>query len=314
MRSLTLYLLLALTALTGPGCSADRDGTIEASGTIEGTEINVAAEVAGRILAVPVSEGARVKPGDTLALINDEEYRLQLRQADANLASLDAAYRLALEGSRKEDVIQAEAGYTSANADYQRMKDLLASATITQKQYDDAYARFVAAEQTYRKAKNGLRPEEINGTRARRDAAAAQVDLLQKRIRDCAVISPAPGTVTLRAVEPGELVGLGSNIARLTFLDRVKLTIYVNEAELGRVALGQPADVTIDTFGPGKLFRGTVVYISPNAEFTPKNVQTKEERTKLVFAVKIEIENPDGDLKPGLPADATLHTAGEAKE
>jgi HlyD family secretion protein len=260
-----------------------------------------------------VNEGARVKPGDTLALINDEEYRLQLQQADANLASLDAAYRLALEGSRKEDVIQAEAAFTSANADYLRMKELLASATITQKQYDDAYARFVAADQTYRKAKNGLRPEEINGARARRDAAAAQVDLLKKRIRDCAVVSPAPGTLTLRAVEPGELVGMGSNIARLTYLDRVKLTIYVNEGELGRVALGESADVTIDTFGADKPFKGTVVYISPNAEFTPKNVQTKEERTKLVFAVKIEIENPDGALKPGLPADATLHAAGKAK-
>ena len=230
MRTLLSVLTVLALAAAVTGCGSKDNGTIEASGTIEGTEINVAAEVAGRILAVPVNEGARVKPGDTLALINDEEYRLQLQQADANLASLDAAYRLALEGSRKEDVIQAEAAYTSANADYLRMKDLLASATITQKQYDDAYARFVAADQTYRKVKSGLRPEEINGARARRDAAAAQVDLLKKRIRDCAVVSPAPGTLTLRAVEPGELVGMGSNIARLTYLDRVKLTIYVNEA------------------------------------------------------------------------------------
>jgi HlyD family secretion protein len=253
-----------------------------------------------------------VQRGDTLAIINDEEYRLQLKQAEANLASLEAAFRLAAEGSRKEDVIQAEAAYTSAHADYQRMKELLASATVTQKQYDDAYARYVAADQTYRKAKSGLRPEEINGARARRDGAAAQRDLLEKRIRDCAVLAPAPGTLTLRAVEPGELVGMGSNIARLTYLDRVKLTIYVNEADLGRVALGQSADVTIDTF-PGKPFTGRVVYISPNAEFTPKNVQTKEERTKLVFGVKIEIENPDGALKPGLPADAVLHPAAKAQ-
>jgi HlyD family secretion protein len=305
MRS-SILLLVALALLT-PGCSDKGAGTIEASGTIEGTEINVAAEVAGRILAAPVNEGARVKPGDTLALINDEEYRLQLKQADANLASAEAAYRLSVEGSRKEDLIQAEAAYATARADYQRMKDLLASATITQKQYDDAYARFVAAEQTWHKAKAGLRPEEINGARARRDAAAAQVDLLKKRIRDCAVLAPAPGTVTLRAVEPGELVGMGSNIARLTYLDRVKLTIYVPEADLGRVAIGQQADVTIDTFGPEKPFKGAVTYISPSAEFTPKNVQTKEERTKLVFAVRIEIDNPDGALKPGLPADAVLH-------
>ena len=307
------FLLCAASiALLASGCSGNGNGSIEASGTIEGTEINVAAEVAGRILAVPVNEGARVNRGDTLAIINDEEYRLQLKQAEANLASLEAAFRLAAEGSRKEDVIQAEAAYTSANADYQRMKELLASATITQKQYDDAYARYVAADQTYRKAKSGLRPEEINGARARRDGAAAQVDLLQKRIRDCAVLAPAPGTLTLRAVEPGELVGMGSNIARLTYLDRVKLTIYVNEADLGRVALGQGADVTIDTF-PDKPFAGRVVSISPNAEFTPKNVQTKEERTKLVFAVKLEIENPEGSLKPGLPADAVLRTAGKAQ-
>lgn len=307
------FLLCAASiALLASGCSGNGNGSIEASGTIEGTEINVAAEVAGRILAVPVNEGARVNRGDTLAIINDEEYRLQLKQAEANLASLEAAFRLAAAGSRKEDVIQAEAAYTSANADYQRMKELLASATITQKQYDDAYARYVAADQTYRKAKSGLRPEEINGARARRDGAVAQVDLLQKRIRDCAVLAPAPGTLTLRAVEPGELVGMGSNIARLTYLDRVKLTIYVNEADLGRVALGQGADVTIDTF-PGKPFAGRVVSISPNAEFTPKNVQTKEERTKLVFAVKLEIENPEGSLKPGLPADAVLRTAGKAQ-
>lgn len=307
------FLLCAASiALLASGCSGNGNGSIEASGTIEGTEINVAAEVAGRILAVPVNEGARVNRGDTLAIINDEEYRLQLKQAEANLASLEAAFRLAAAGSRKEDVIQAEAAYTSANADYQRMKELLASATITQKQYDDAYARYVAADQTYRKAKSGLRPEEINGARARRDGAVAQVDLLQKRIRDCAVLAPAPGTLTLRAVEPGELVGMGSNIARLTYLDRVKLTIYVNEADLGRVALGQGADVTIDTF-PDKPFAGRVVSISPNAEFTPKNVQTKEERTKLVFAVKLEIENPEGSLKPGLPADAVLRTAGKAQ-
>lgn len=307
MRSLFLLPVTVVIALLAAGCSNSDNGTIEASGTIEGTEINVAAEVAGRILAVPRDEGTRVQRGDTLAMINDEEYRLQLRQAEANLASLESAYRLALEGSRKEDLIQAEAAYTTARTDHQRMKDLLASATITQKQYDDAYARFVAAEQTYHKVKAGLRPEEISGARARRDGAAAQVDLLHKRIRDCAVLAPAPGTLTLRAVEPGELVGMGSNIARLTFLDRVKLTIYVPEADLGRVALGQQADVMIDTFGPDKPFRGTVTYISPSAEFTPKNVQTKEERTKLVFAVRIEIDNPDGALKPGLPADAVLH-------
>jgi len=308
MRTCLSLLALTSLALAGSGCGGNSDGVIEASGTIEGTEINVAAEVGGRVLRVPVTEGARVAAGETLVVINDEEYRLQLKQAEANLASQDAAYRLAREGSRKEDLLQAEAAYAAAQADHQRMKDLLATATITQKQYDDVYARFVAAEQTYAKARAGLRPEEINGARARRESAAAQVELLQKRIRDCTVLAPAPGIVTLRAVEPGELVGVGSNVVRLTFLYKVKLTIYVNEAELGFVTLGQPAEVFIDSFGESRPFSGSVVYISPSAEFTPKNVQTKEERPKRVFAVKIEVDNPDGALKPGLPADAVLRT------
>jgi len=132
-------------------------------------------------------------------------------------------------------------------------------------------------------------------------------------VRDCAITAPTRGTITLRAVEPGELVGIGTNVVRLTYLDKVKLTIYVNEAELGRIALGEKADVSIDSFDKGRTFPGTVVYISPVAEFTPKNVQTKEERTKLVFAVKMEVANPDGALKPGLPADARIATSASTK-
>jgi HlyD family secretion protein len=290
------------------GCGNNSNGVIEASGTIEGTDINISSEVAGRVREVRVNEGTSVKPGDTLVIINDEEYQLQLRQAEANLASFESAYRLSVEGSRREDIVQAEATYRTAETDYQRMKELLDSQSVTRKQYDDAYTRYVAAQQTYTKLKTGLRPEEITGARVRREGAAAQVDLLKKRLRDCAIVAPASATVTLRSVEPGEFVGLGTNVVRLTCLEKVKLTIYINEGELGHLSLGQSAEVSIDSFGKGRAFQGVLVYISPVAEFTPKNVQTKEERTKLVFAVKIEIPNPDGALKPGLPADARIIT------
>ncbi len=304
-----------LAALAGvfAGCSNNTPGVIEASGTIEGTDITIGSEVGGGVRAVRVAEGTRVTAGDTLVLIDDEEYRLQLRQAEANLASFESAYRLALEGSRREDIVQAEAAFRTAETDYKRMKELIDAESVTQKQYDDAYARYVAAGQTYAKLKAGLRPEEITGARARRDAAAAQAELLAKRVRNCAILAPTAGTVTLRAVEPGELVGVGTRVVRLTNLDRVKLTIYVNEADLGDVTLSQKAEIFVDSFGPARAFPGTVVYISPVAEFTPKNVQTKEERTKLVFAVKIEAANPDGALKPGLPADARITTGEEKK-
>jgi HlyD family secretion protein len=303
---------LALCSALLLGCSGNSRDMIEASGTIEGTDINIGSEVLGLVKELRVSEGSRVNPGDTLLVIDDTEYRLQLAGARANLAAQDAAYRLALKGSRSEDIAQAEAAYRTTLADYQRMRELLASQTVTQKQYDDAYSRHVAAEQTYNKLKTGLRPEEIESARVKRDQAASQVDLLRKKVRDCTLIAPAKATVTLKGVEPGELVTVGMNVLRLTCLDKIKLTIYVSETELGRVKLGQPADILIDTFGPDRPFKGVVTYISPVAEFTPKNVQTKEERSKLVFGVKIEAENPEGLLKPGLPADARIHAPEQA--
>ncbi len=309
MKRACWFTLLLLVSFLVAGCSSGDKNIVEASGTIEGTDVNIGTEVAGKVKTVRVNEGSRVVHGDTLLTVDDAEYQIQLRQAVSNLESFEATYRLALAGSRREDVIQAEAAYKNAEGDYKRMKDLLASQTITQKQYDDVYARFVAAEQTYEKLKRGLRPEEIDNARNRRDYAAAQVDLLRKKVRDCSVLAPSGGTVTLRAIEPGELVTLGSNVLRITRLDPVNLMIYVNERDLGRIHLGQDAKVSIDAFGQGRTFDGSVIYISPTAEFTPKNVQTKEERTKLVFGVKIEVKNPDGALKPGLPADARISTA-----
>ncbi len=293
------------------GCSGNDGKFIEASGTIEGTDVDVGMEAAGRVSAVRVDEGSHVTPGDTLLTVDDSEYQIQLRQAIANLESFEAQYRLAMEGSRREDIIQAEAAYKTSEADYQRMKGLLATQTITQKQYDDVYARYVAAQQTYEKVRRGLRPEEITNARVRRDYAAAQVDLLRKKVRDCILLSPTSGIVTLRSIEPGELVTIGSNVLRITDLDRVDLMIYVNEEELARITLGQNATVSVDGY-PGRTFDGKVVYTAPSAEFTPKNVQTKEERTKLVFGVKIEIQNHDGALKPGLPADAKLTIQGKS--
>ncbi len=291
------------------GCSDGARDAIEASGIIEGTTINIGTEAGGRVKEIRVEEGSPVMKGDTLLIIDDVEYQIQLRQSLANVEAFESVYRLSVEGSRAEDILQAEATFKTAETDYGRMKNLLASQTITQKQYDDSYARFVAAQQTYEKLRRGSRPEEINGARVRRDYAAAQADLLRKKVRDCTLLAPANGTVTLKSVEPGELVSVGFNVLRLTYLDKVKLTIYVNETELGRVTLGQEAQITVDTYGTGRTFRGKVVSISPSAEFTPKNVQTKEERTKLVFGVKIEVENPDHALKPGLPADARINLA-----
>ena len=291
------------------GCSGNNSREIVSSGVIEGTDINIGTQVSGQVREIQVDEGSAVTTGDTLAMIDDTEYQIQLRQAVANLGSYDAAYKLAVEGPPKEDIIQADANFKTAETDFNRMKDLLKSQAVTQREYDEVYARYVSAEQTMEKLHRGSRAEELQEAKQKRDYAAAQVDYLRKKARDCFILAPSAGVVTLKGIEVGELVSPGMNIFRITFLDTVKLMIYVNEQDVGRIRLGDEAHIAIDG-QKSKTFSGRVVYISPVAEFTPKNIQTQEERTKLVFGIKIEIRNPEGILKPGLPADATITLSG----
>jgi HlyD family secretion protein len=290
-------------------CGDGNNAVIEASGVIEGTDIRVASEVGGKIRAIRTDEGMTVRQGDTLIVIDETDYRMQFRQAAANAEAAEANLRLAIEGTRREDLIQAEAVFRAAEADYERATSLLASHTITRKQFDDTEARFISAQQTYEKMVSGLRKDEILAARARRDQAAAQRDQLAKRLADCSITAPASGVVTVKSVEPGELVSHGSHLLRITKLDTVKLVIYVPEEDLASIVLGQDAKVMIDGAGE-RSFPGTVISVADVAEFTPKNIQTKEERTKLVFGVKIRIPNPDGTLKPGMPADALLNRQG----
>ncbi|MCU0452566.1 MAG: efflux RND transporter periplasmic adaptor subunit [Bacteroidetes bacterium] len=301
MKTFPLLLSLLLIAACGDG----DDTRIEATGTIEATDVTISAQVAGAVVSLRTDEGLKVGIGDTLVILDQREWRLQARQAEANLAAAEAQYRLAVRGARAEDLRQAEAADVSARRDLERMKELRASNSIPQKQLDDAELRATVAQQTLEKLKNGSRPEEIDAMRARRDQAAAQLALLQKKLDDCVVTSPAAGTVLNRFVERGEFVGMGSALIRIANLEEMDLMIYVPETQLPRIKIGQTASLSVDAF-KDRTFEGRVVFISSTAEFTPKNIQTKDERTKLVFGVKIRVENPDGALKAGIPADVVL--------
>ena len=318
---------LILIMLAGLACSskADRNG-ITASGTIEAIEVEVSSKVAGQILALAVDEGARVEPGQVLATVDHATLDIQLRQAEAGVDLARAQLVLLRNGARREDIQQAEAGLSQAEAnlrvasdDAKRMRELALTGSVTPKQRDDAAARLTVAEAQRSAAAENLsklrrlaRPEEIQAAEARLAQARAAADLLAKTIADCTITAPAGGIVTHKAVEAGELVAPGATVVTLSELDSVYVMIYVTEKELGRVLLGDGVEIRIDAF-PDKAFAGKVTYISPEAEFTPKNVQTKEDRVKLVFGVKVEIENRDGLLKPGLPADALIRTASESR-
>jgi len=261
--------------------------------------------VGGQILKLYVDEGSNVKVGDTLAIIDRADLEIQLEQAMANFDAAEAQYKLTVQGTREEDIAQAEATLKNAEDDLNRSERLFSEKSISQKQLDDARTRYILAKQNYDKLKRGFRPEEIDAVRARRDQAAAQVKAIKKKIEDSYVTTPIAGVVTLKVVEEGEVVMPNASLFRISQLDKVRLMIYVSEEELAKVKLGQPADVYIDAF-PKKPFSGKIIYISSIAEFTPKNVQTKEDRTKLVFGVKIEIPNQEHILKPGMPADAVI--------
>ncbi len=296
-------MLIAVIALAG--CNNNRDGAITASGVIEATEVTVNAKLGGEITKLAVNEGAEVRKGDLLASIDRENLDIQLRQADANVQSASAQFRLAKRGPRDEDIRLAKANQRFAELEFNRIADLFRLRGVTQRQYDDATTRLAVATETYEKLKNGPLPEEIEASLARLQLAEAQRALVEKYIADTSVTAPVDGTVTRKSVEEGDHVLANAQLFRISRLAIVNLMIYVSEVELARVKLGQRASVFIDG-QPKKAIPGTVVYISPVAEFTPKNVQTKDDRTKLVFGVKLEIPNPERALKPGMPADAEL--------
>jgi HlyD family secretion protein len=309
-------LLFAPLLLLACGQSA---GGLRGSGTIEAVTVRVAARTGGEIMEFLVEEGDRVEKGDLLARIDHTRLDIQLRQAEAGVELAEAQLALVLQGARSEDIRQAEETLTQAEdalrlarEDFQRMENLFASGSVTRKQRDEAESRLTAARTrsnsaaaALSKLQNLARPEEIRAGRARLKQAEAALELLKQQIRDADVQAPVAGFVTEKLAEAGELVGPGFPLFVLAELSTVYLTIYVPEGELARVQLNQVAAVSGDA-DPGRPLEGRVVYISPLAEFTPKNVQTDEERVKLVFAVKIAIENPDQFFKPGLPADAVL--------
>jgi HlyD family secretion protein len=325
MRVRTLFLLAPVVAL-GACSGGPAGGVITASGTIETIEVTVASKVSGQVEALAVEEGARVAPGDAIAMIDHDVLDIQLRQAQAGIRLAEAQLALLVKGARSEDIRQAEAALEQAEAargiaadDARRMRELARTGSVTAKQAEDAEARLTvasaqrtAAAEALAKVRRLARPEEIQAAEARLAQAQAAADLIEKTIADCTITAPTSGIVTHKAVERGELVAPGSAVVTLAELDSVHVMIYLTERDMGRVRLGDTAEVAIDAF-PGRAFAGKVTYISPEAEFTPKNVQTKEDRVKLVFGVRVEIDNRDGLLKPGLPADATLRAVPDGR-
>jgi HlyD family secretion protein len=321
----------ASAALAGCQKTASANGS-RVSGQVEATEVQVAAEVGGRILEIPVTEGDRLKQGDLVARLGTRDVELALQRAQAERAQAEAQLRLLQAGSRPEDIRQAEAQVAAANgevaaaeadlasadADLQRFEKLLQSNSGSQKQRDDAAtrrdvssnrlssarARENAAREGVARLRAGARREEIDAARARVAVTAAQIAALEKSKEDATVRAPIEGVVTERLLDPGEMVAPRAPIVVLTDLDHAWAEVFVDEPQVPRLKLGQGATVFTDAGGNG--LPGKVSFISSKAEFTPRNVQTAEDRSKLVYRVKIAVDNRQGVLKLGMPVEAEI--------
>jgi HlyD family secretion protein len=299
MKSLTktrfcIFLTFAVLTNLLVNCSKRADGTITGSGTLEAREVLISAKSSGQITELAVREGDDVNLGQVIARVDVEKLLIQRKQAAAGLNEL----RLTISNSRRAATL-AKDNLVNVEKKYQRFSALLAEGSLTQQQFDDMDTARKAAQTQHETAETMLL-----SLKAKEEQVLAQIELLDNQIADGEITAPIAGTVLETYLEAGEIARPGSPVASLADLKNVWIKIFLKENELGKIRLGSAATLRISS--QDNTFPGKVTWISDKAEFTPKNVQTKEARADLVYAVKVEAQNVDGILKIGMPADVEI--------
>lgn len=300
--------------------NATPDAGLTASGTVEATEARLGFQAPGRIASIEVREGERVAAGQVLARLDTAELDARLSAARAKIAGANSQLHEFQSGFRSEEIAQARAAVTAAR---ERLEDARRDAARTRRLFeggavspeanqkaatgaDIAAAQLSQAAEQLRLLENGPRVERIEGARSQMQEAQAAAEAVNAQLANMAIRAPQAGVVTVRHREPNEIVAPGQPVVTVMNPADRWIRIYVPENRIGAVRLGARATVHSDSF-PGKSYPGTVIFISPEAEFTPKSVQTTEERVRLVYAVKVRIDSdPALELKPGMPADVVL--------
>jgi HlyD family secretion protein len=263
-----IVLVLGITAVAYYRYGNTREqGGLALSGNVEVTEVNVGFKIPGRVSELYTDEGKTVREGQKIASLDSAEYESLVNQGRASVRN-------------------AEAQLEKAKNDYERYGRLFKESVVSPQQMEAAKTAFDVATSQLELTRAALRTAEV-------------------RLRDSVIVSPLSGVVLRKYVEEGETVSAGTPVFTIGDLDDPWIKVYVKEDKLGLVKLGQKAEVSVDTF-PSKKYEGTITFISSEAEFTPKNVQTREERVKLVFGVKVSVKNQNNELKPGMPADVRI--------
>ncbi|WFD08824.1 HlyD family secretion protein [Tepidibacter hydrothermalis] len=330
MRRLkVLSILLILFSITG--CS--KDTSLVYTGTLEATEVDLNSEVSSTVKNVFVDEGSSVKKGDKILQIDDASLLIKLNQANAQLNASKADFEDVSNGSRNEEIKKAQANLESIDAllsgakseyeyvrdNYNDLKSLYEQDAVSKKELDGAktsmdkaYSNFQNVQKQYESAKSsvdlvlsGSTSEKIKKAKAQVDYMKANVDLLNYQLSKATIYSPIDGVIQNINYDEGELVLNGANVANIINLTDRWVKIYIPQKQLNKVSLNQEVNIKADYLKDKKL-TGKIVYISSKAEFTPKNVESKESKEEMVFEVKVKIDDQSNLLKPGMLVDIDL--------
>jgi len=320
-----------------------RDDSLTASGTLEARNISVGSNVGGGVAQVNVLEGDHVQPGQVLLTFEDTELNGRLITARGKYAEAKANYEKMLRGSRSEDIAEArgtaeyqlhlqdthradvdraQSDLANAEVNYRRAQELARADVVSKQFLDDAENRYktalaslasaqqtvvasegsvAASEAAKKRAERGNRHEDIAMAKAQMVAAEGDLKQAESQWEEREVKSPTSAVVEVMDIRPGDLLAANTTVAKLLESDQLYVVVYVPQGLIGRVHLGQDAQVRVDAFD--KPFHGKVEQIRQQAEFLPRNVQTKEERTHEVIGVKLRVENPESRLRAGINAD-----------
>jgi len=302
--------------LLGPGSGRP---AVSVTGTIEAIQVDVSAKIAGRIAARPVNEGDRVTVGQLLVRLDDSEQAAEVRRQEAAVRTAESTLRDLEAGARAEELEDARAAVQSATAtrewterDYRRAETLIRQGLIAAQEVDrarQAYEVATAQEKSTRQKlallQAGSRPDQIEAARGQLAQARNALEMARTRLNEMVINSPVDGVVLHKTLEVGEMANPGVAVLTLMKPSEIWVRAYVPEEEIGRLKVGDAARISVDAY-PDRRFPGRISEIASQAEFTPRNVQTKKERVNLVFRIKIAVDNPEGILKPGMPADAEI--------
>lgn len=316
---LLLLLSVAAGSYWGYARYTDRKPTgLHASGTIEATEVNLSAKLPGTLENLSVKEGDRVKKGQLVAVLTRSDLAAQkerdalgVLKAEAQLADLLSGARVQEINDARAAVNTAQANHDRANSDYNRVLALHKSGAVPDTELEKADTSLKVYKNQLDSAKarlslleSGSRPDQVDAARAELERSRAILKASESSLEDTKVVSPIDGTVVTRNFEPGEYIPAGAAVATVADLNDLWIKIFVSTDDLPSIKLGQQVSYTVS--GLSDEFRGTIVEIATKGEFTPKTIQTKQERTNIVYAVKVRIDSHNGTFKPGMPADVTL--------